>query len=103
MQSEHGLSQLLDCHPASVAVMADIEVLTENTAQVTTAEKYSSGAAGTDEDTFLAEMRSHRANHRRIINTAKAGLRPAPIDFASAGTKCAGIHIVPQLPNGFTK
>ena len=83
--------------------MAYIEVLAENTAQITTGKKYSTGAAEADEDTFLAEMGSHRTDEGQTSDAAKAGFALAAIDFAPARTECAGIHIVPQLLNGLTK
>jgi len=84
-------------------MMADIEVLTENTTQITAGKKYGARPTGADKDTFLAEMRSHRTNYRRIANATKACLTLAALDFAHTRTECAGIHTVPQLPNGLTK
>jgi len=84
-------------------MMADIEVLTENTAQITTGKKYSAGATEPDKDAFLAEMGPHRANHRHIPDPAKTYLTLAAIDFALTRAECAGIHPVPQLPNRLTK
>ncbi len=83
--------------------MADIEVLTENAAQVTAGKKYGARPTGADKDALLAEMRSHRANNRYITNTTKAGLALAAVAFALTRTEYAGIHTVPQLPNRLTK
>ena len=83
--------------------MADIEVLTENTAQITAGKKYGARPTGADKDTFLAEMGSHRTDQRHISNATKTGLVLAAIDFARTRTKRAGIHTVPQPLNGLTK
>ena len=83
--------------------MADIEVLAENTAQITAGKKYSARPPTADENAFLAEMGPHRADHRHITDPAKAGFALSAIDLAPARAECAGIHTVPQLLNGLTK
>ncbi len=84
-------------------MMADIEVLTENTPQITTGKKYSTGAAEADEDTFLAEMGSHRTDDGQTSDSTKAGFALAAVAFALTWTEYAGIHTVPQPLNGLTK
>jgi len=84
-------------------MMAYIEVLTKNTAQVTAGKKYGARPPGPDKDTFLAEMRPHRADHRHLPDSTKAGFALSAIDLAPARAECAGIHTVPQLLNGLTK
>ena len=76
-------------------MMADIEVLTEDTAEIAAGEKYSARPAGADKDAFFAEMRPHRANHRHISDAAKTNLALAAIDFTLARTKFAGIYPLP--------
>ncbi len=84
-------------------MMADIEVLTENTAQITAGKKYSARPPAADENAFLAEMGSHRADEGQTSDSTKAGFALSAIDFAPARAECAGIHTVPQLLNGLTK
>ncbi len=83
--------------------MADIEVLTENTAQVTAGKKYSARPTGADKDTFLAEMGSHRTDDGQTSDSTKAGFALAAVAFALTWTEYAGIHTVPQPLNGLTK
>ncbi|MBA7604980.1 hypothetical protein ES703_12108 [subsurface metagenome] len=84
-------------------MMADIEVLTKDTTQITAGKKYSARPPAADEDAFLAEMGSHRTDEGHISNATKAGLALAAIDFAPTRAECAGIHTIPQLLNGLTK
>ena len=76
-------------------MMADIEVLTENTAQITAGKKYGARPTEADKDTFLAEMRANRANHRHITDTAKPCLPFAAVDLAHTRTERARIHTLP--------
>ena len=103
LKFEHRLGQLLNCHLVSAAVMADIKILTKNTAQVAASKEYSARAAGADKYAFLAEMRPYRTDYRHISNAAKPNLALAAIDLAVTWTKCARIHPLPQLPNSFAK
>ena len=86
LQAEHRLSQLLDRNFPAVAMMAYIEVLTKNTAQVTAGKKYSARPPTADENAFLAVMRPHRADHRHLPDSAKAGFALAAIDLALTRT-----------------
>ncbi|GAF75705.1 unnamed protein product [marine sediment metagenome] len=84
-------------------MMADIEVLTKYTAQVTAGEEYSARPAPADKFSLLAEVRANRADHRHIGDAAKTYLSFAAINFALARTKYAGIHTFPQLLNALAK
>lgn len=84
-------------------MMADIEVLTEDTAEVAAGKKYSPRPAEANKLSLLTEMRTNRADHRHIINAAKPYLPLAAVDLAHTWTERARIHTLPQLLNGFTK
>ena len=101
LQFEHRLGQLLDCGCLAVAMVTDVEVLAEHTAQIAACEENRAGAAAADKDAFLAEVRTDRTDTRHIADTAKALLIIAPLDPALTGTQRAGIHGIPQPLNGF--
>ena len=84
-------------------MMADIEVLAEDTAEVTAGEKYRPRPALTDEDAFLAEVRADGADHRHIADTAKPDLALTALNFALARTEHTGIHHSPQLLHRFAE
>ena len=84
-------------------MMADIVVLAENAAQVTAGKEYCARPAEADKYAFLAEMGADGANDRHITNTTKSYLLFAAVDFALTRTEHAGIHIIPQLLNGFAE
>ena len=75
--------------------MADIEILTKDTAEVTAGEKYSARATGADQDTFFAEMRPDRADYRHISYATKTDLTLAAINPTPAWTKYTGISSLP--------
>jgi hypothetical protein len=84
-------------------MMADIEVLTKYTAQVTAGKEYCPRPAPADKLSLLAEVRPNRADQRRIADSAKAYLPFAAVNFALARAECAGIHTPPQLLNALAK
>jgi len=117
LQFEHSAGQLLNRHRASVAKMADIEVLAEDATQVASGEEYRAGAAGgtgfqpvktrpsplgplrgwpCHQDAFLAEVRADGADEGHISDPAEAELPPAAIDLTLPRTERAGVHTLPQ-------
>jgi len=97
------LSQPLNRNFPPVPVMADIKILTENTAKITPGKKYSPRPPTADKHTFLAEMGPHRTDRRHIPDPAKTNFTLAAIDLTPSRTEHAGIHLLPQLLNGLTK
>ena len=83
-------------------MVADIEVLAEDAAQVAAGKEYSAGTTRTDEYAFLAEVRADRADDRHISGAAKAYLAVGATDSALARTEDAGIHKAPELPSSVT-
>ena len=79
----------------AVTMMADIEVLAEDTAEVAGGEKYGSRPAGADKDAFFAEMRPYGTDKRHIRNTAKADLALASVCLAVTRTEHTGIQTLP--------
>jgi hypothetical protein len=92
LQAEHCFSQLFNCDPAAVPLMADIRVLAKDTAEVAAGKKNSAGAPPADEDGFLAEVRADRADDGHVGDAAKTGLALTAVDFTLARTENAGIH-----------
>lgn len=103
LQLEHRLGQLLNGHFTAEAMVADIEILTEDTAEVTAGEEYSARPTAADKDAFLAKMWAYRADDRQSGNTAEANLPFVSVDFALSRTEHAGIGHIPQLFHGFTE
>jgi hypothetical protein len=83
--------------------MAYIEVLAEYAAEVAPGKKYRPRPACSNEHTLFAKVRGYGANHGQTADAAKADLAFTAIDFTLARAKYTGIHIIPQLPDGFTK
>ena len=92
LQFEHRLGQLLDCGWVAVPIVADVEVLAEHAAQIAAGKEYRARAAAADQNAFLAEVRTYRANYRLITDATKADLILAAMDFALTWTQRAGIH-----------
>ena len=78
-----------------MAVMADIEILAEDTSQIAAGEEYRAGASPADQDAFLTEMRPDGTDDRFDSDAAKARLSFSTMGFTSAGTKRTGIHGIP--------
>ncbi|MCX5637894.1 MAG: hypothetical protein NTX52_09420, partial [Planctomycetota bacterium] len=51
----------------------------------------------------FAEVWANGADHRQAADAAKADLSFAAADFALARAKSAGLHIIPQLLDGFAE
>jgi hypothetical protein len=84
-------------------MMADIEVLAEDTAEIASGEKYRPRPALPDKDAFLAEVRPDGADYRLIADSAKADFAFTPADFALSWTKHTRTDKIPQFQNRFTK
>jgi len=103
LQLEHRLGQLFDCYLAAVAMMADVEVLAEDTAEIAAGKENSARAATAYEDAFFAEVGANGANEGHIADAAKTSLAFTAKDFAHARAERAGIEKIPELANGITK
>ena len=86
LQFEHRLGQLLDCDWVALPMMADIEVLAEDTAQIAAGEENRAGTVAANQYAFLAEMGTDGTDARHIANAAKTQLVIAAMDFAPTGT-----------------
>jgi len=84
-------------------MMANIEVLAENAAEVAAGEKYRPRPSFADKNTFLAEVRPDGADYRRIADAAKADFAFTALDFALPRTEHTGIHHPPQLLHRFAE
>lgn len=83
--------------------MADVVILTEDTAQVAAGEKYRPRPAPADQHALFAEVRPDGADGRQLANPARARLAFAAVDPASSRTQLTGIHTFPQPADGLTK
>lgn len=72
LQFKHGLSQLLDCHLAAVPVVADVIVLTKDTAQVTTCKENRTRTSPADKHALFSEMRTYGTDYWFITDAAEA-------------------------------
>jgi len=81
-------------------VMADIEILAEDAAEVAAGKEYRPRAPAADQDAFLAEVRTDRADDRLIADAAKPGLAVAALSCAPARAERTGGRQIPQPPNG---
>jgi len=81
-------------------MMADVEVLAEDAAQIAAGKEYRSRPPAADQHAFLAEMRTYRADGRLIADAAEADLALAATSSAHTRTERAGIHGIPQALAG---
>ena len=77
-------------------MVADIEVLTEDTTQIAAGKEYRAGASPADQDALLSEMRSDGADNRRGADAAKARLALFSMGLALTRTERTGIDRIPQ-------
>lgn len=70
-----------------MTVVADIEILTEDTAHVAAGEEYRTGASPSDEDAFFAEMGPDGADNRLNSYVAKSRLPFSTMGFALSWTE----------------
>ncbi len=82
-------------------MVTDVEVLTEDTAQVAAGKEDGARPPAADEDAFLAEMGTRRTDYLRIADAAEAGFTLAAMNLAFTRTEYTGIHIIPQPASGF--
>ena len=80
-------------------MVADVEILTEDTAQIAAGKEYRAGAAAADQDALLAEMGPDGADDRFVTDAAKARLFFSTMGFAPTGTERTRIDRIPQLPD----
>jgi hypothetical protein len=92
LQFEHRLSQLLYRDRPAVPVMADIEILAEDAAEVAAGKEYRPRAANSDQDAFLAKVRADGADDRLLPDAAKASLALSAASSAPTGTELARVH-----------
>jgi hypothetical protein len=75
---------MLDCYFPTVPMVADIVVLAEDAAQITTCEEYRAGTTLADKDAFLTEVWANGTNNRQFAYAAKANLALTAVHSAPA-------------------
>ena len=80
LQAKHDAGKLLDGDIPAVALVADIVVLAENTAKITTRKKDSPAAPAPDKYRLLAKMRPSRCDTHIGPDTAAADLTGVTIN-----------------------
>jgi hypothetical protein len=76
-------------------MMADVEILAEDAAQIAAGKEYRPGAPAADQDALLAEVRADGTDDRPVADAAEANLIVGAVYLAPTRTECAGVHGIP--------
>lgn len=98
LQAQKNLPQGLNGDFLALMQLADVIILAINTPQIAAGKEDRAGAAASDQNAFLAEMRSETADDRLGPDSAIALLSGGAVDAAATRTKDAAAQ---PLPEGF--
>lgn len=80
-------------------MVADVEILTEDTAHVAAGEEYRTGTSPPDQNAFFAEMGADGTYDRLCSDAAKSRLSLSPMGSTLSWTERTRIYGIPQPSN----